>query len=80
MTGTSKYNLLLVLNYFSYCLFDDLIVAIGKSTNSFSGLFNYIVNIGYRVNGDDEVQAEFVAAVDDEDWENAGLYLTYWWR
>ena len=55
---------------------DDLLVAIGKSVNSFSGTFNLIVNIGYRVNSDDDLQDGFVASVDGEDWNNAGMYLS----
>ena len=52
----------------------------GKSFNSFSGFFNFIVNVGYRVNSDDDLQDSFVAAVDAEEWEDAGTYLTEWWR
>jgi hypothetical protein len=58
------------------CLFDDLLIAIGKMVNSFSGAFNSGVNLGFRIIGDQTIQEDYVTYLDDEAYTDAGIQLS----
>ena len=48
MMSTSK-NPILIFIQISYCKLDDGLISVGKLVNTFSGLFNGIVNGAFRL-------------------------------
>jgi hypothetical protein len=64
-------------NFYSYCFVDDVVISVGRTVNSFSGGFNTLINFGFRLFSDADVQDNIVSYAQDGDAKNYGIYLGY---
>jgi hypothetical protein len=54
-----------------------LLIAIGVTVNSFSGLFNSVVNAGFRLFSDTVTQELLIGYASDDDPVSTGIYVSY---